>query len=88
MVNKRMDAVAVNEDPLFVANSRAIADFAASKKLPSVGFNQLAEVGGLIGYGPRVPEMFLRAAYFVDRSSRARIPATCQSSNRPSSSWF
>ena len=37
--------------------------------------DQYAEVGGLIRYGPSYPEMYRRAAYFVDRIFRGVNPA-------------
>jgi putative ABC transport system substrate-binding protein len=35
--------------------------------LPSIGNRELAEAGGLIGYGVDLPALFRRAAYLVDR---------------------
>jgi putative ABC transport system substrate-binding protein len=46
----------------------------SQKRLPSAGTTDLAEAGGLIGYGVNVPAMFRRAAYFVDRILKGATP--------------
>ena len=45
------DAIAVVEDGLFVANRRRIAELAIKNRLPSVGFREYCEAGGLAAYG-------------------------------------
>src|SRR5215813_5707998 len=55
------------DDAVFIANARTIADSIADNRLPSVGFVNFAQVGGLIGYGVDFPDLWYRAAYFVDR---------------------
>jgi putative ABC transport system substrate-binding protein len=47
----------------------------ANNRLPSVGFVNLAQVGGLIGYGVNFPDLWHRAAYFVDRILKGAKPA-------------
>ncbi len=74
MAKRRVDAVTINQDGMLNANSRAIADLAAKQRLPSAGFKEFAEAGGLIGYGVNRPEMFRRAAYFVDRILKGAKP--------------
>jgi putative tryptophan/tyrosine transport system substrate-binding protein len=75
IAKRRADAVVVLEDAMFVANARAIADLAAMQRLPSAGFNELAEAGGLIGYGVNFLEMYRRAAVFVDKVLKGAKPA-------------
>ena len=75
MAKKRVDAVAIVEDPMFLANAKGLADLAAKQRLPSIGFNEFAESGGLIGYGANLFELFRRAAYFVDRILKGAKPA-------------
>jgi putative tryptophan/tyrosine transport system substrate-binding protein len=67
MLKIRPDAVALTDDAVFIANARTIADTIADSRLPSVGFVNFAQVGGLIGYGVDFPDLWYRAAYFVDR---------------------
>jgi putative tryptophan/tyrosine transport system substrate-binding protein len=75
MANRGVDAVVILEDAVFVSNARAIADLAAKYRLPSAGFNEFAEAGGLIGYGVDFLEMYRRAAVFVDKILKGAKPA-------------
>jgi ABC-type uncharacterized transport system substrate-binding protein len=86
MANRGVDAVVILEDAVFVSNARAIADLAAKYRLPSAGFNEFAEAGGLIGYGVDFLEMYRRAAVFVDKILKG-VPnlLTFRSSKQPSS---
>ena len=70
----RVDVLWIHRDPMVVANAKAIAELAVKYRLPSTGFNGLAEAGGLIGYGESIVEMFRRAAYFVDRILKGAKP--------------
>jgi putative ABC transport system substrate-binding protein len=45
------------------------------KRLPSAGFKEFAEAGGLLGYGVDILGLFRRAAYFVDRILKGVPPA-------------
>ncbi len=74
MAKKRVDAVAVVEDPMFIANAKGLADLAAKQRFSSIGFNEFAEAGGLIGYGANYLEMWRRAAYFVDKILKGAKP--------------
>jgi putative ABC transport system substrate-binding protein len=75
MVRKRVDAVVIPEDAVFVKNARMIADLARRQRLPSAGFNELAEAGGLIGYGGDFLAMYRRAGLFVDKILKGAKPA-------------
>jgi ABC transporter substrate binding protein len=59
------DAIALTDDAVFIANARTISD-RADNRLPSVGFVNFAQVGGLIGYGVDFPDLWYRAAYSED----------------------
>jgi putative ABC transport system substrate-binding protein len=74
MVQSRVDALALTDDPMFLANLQAIADIAANKRLPSTGAKEFAQVGGLIGYGVDFVQTYYRAAYFVDRILKGAKP--------------
>jgi ABC-type uncharacterized transport system substrate-binding protein len=67
IIETRPDAIAVTDDAMFIANAGTIAKVIANNRLPSVGFVNFAQVGGLIGYGVNFPDLWHRAAYFVDR---------------------
>jgi putative tryptophan/tyrosine transport system substrate-binding protein len=56
---------------LFNFNRVQINALAQSVRLPTVaGFRQFAEAGGLISYGPNFPDLFRRAAEYVDKILR------------------
>ena len=74
MLQTGVDAVVMVDDGVFLANLRAIADLAANKRLPTTGAKELAEAGGLIGYGVDFVETYHHAAYFVDRILRGAKP--------------
>ena len=74
MATGSIDAVAITEQPLFVANAKIIASFALKQRLPSTGFNEFAEAGGLIAYGVNLLELYRRAAYFVDKILKGAKP--------------
>ena len=70
-----VDAAVILEDAVFVSNARAIAELATKQRLPSAGFDEFAEAGGLIGYGVDFLEMYRRAAVFVDKILKGAKPA-------------
>jgi putative ABC transport system substrate-binding protein len=74
MVQRRVDAVAILDDGLFLANARALADFAIKNRLPLIGSKEFVEAGGLIGYGVNLLELWRRAAYFVDKILKGTRP--------------
>jgi putative ABC transport system substrate-binding protein len=70
-LNGRADAVYVQSDPLFNFNRVEINTLAQSVRLPTVsGFRQFTEAGGLMSYGPNFPDLFRRAAEYVDKILR------------------
>jgi putative tryptophan/tyrosine transport system substrate-binding protein len=44
-------------------------------RLPSTGWPEFAQAGGLLGYGVVVSNLWYRAAYFVDRILKGANPA-------------
>lgn len=71
----RAEAVAVYEDPLFVAQAATLAALAERHRLPSVGFREYADAGGLLAYGVDFPDVWRRAAGFVDRIFKGAKPS-------------
>jgi putative ABC transport system substrate-binding protein len=74
MAKGRMDAVMVGEDPLINTNATVVAALALTHRLPSSGFTNLADAGGLIGYGADRAAVYGRSAYFVDRVFKGAKP--------------
>ena len=75
MSRERVDALAIVEDTIFVANWKRLADLATAQRLPSVGFTDFAAAGGLIGYGADPLVLYRRAAAFVDKILKGAKPA-------------
>jgi putative ABC transport system substrate-binding protein len=71
----RMDALYVCNDPLFIATAIRINTLAHGVRLPTMyGIRQLVEAGGLMSYGPNYPDLFRRAAEYVDKILRGAKP--------------
>jgi len=71
----RLDALLVLEEVRFIAGVRRIADIVTARRLPAIGFTELAVAGGLIGYGADFLALYRRAATFVDRILKGARPA-------------
>jgi ABC-type uncharacterized transport system substrate-binding protein len=63
-------------DPLTLRHREHIVRLAAQNRLPAVyGFSEFARAGGLVAYGPSVPDQARRAAVYVDRILKGAKPA-------------
>jgi len=72
----KADALYVTTDALFNANRIRINTFALSARLPTIyPFREHVEAGGLMSYGVNIPDLFRRAAGYVDRILRGAKPA-------------
>lgn len=71
----RVDAIAVIEDAFLVSSAKHIADLAFKSRVPTIGFEELVDSGGLIYYGVNQLELFRRAALFVDKILKGTKPA-------------
>ena len=74
MVKKRVGAVGVLDQPMFFTNAKAIADLAAKQRLPLIGSGEVAEAGGVIGYGANLLELYRRVGFFVDKILKGTKP--------------
>jgi putative ABC transport system substrate-binding protein len=74
MSKERVEAVAILEDAMIIGNAEAAASLAARHRIPSIGFTEVAEAGGLMAYGVNTPAMFRRAAVFVDKILKGANP--------------
>jgi putative ABC transport system substrate-binding protein len=74
MVRSQCEALVVYEDPLFVAEAKRLAALAERHRLPSVGFREFADAGGLLGFGVNFPDVWRHAASFVDRIFKGARP--------------
>jgi putative ABC transport system substrate-binding protein len=73
---RRPDGVITILDTLTSSYSKIIADWALQARLPTMfGYGAAAEAGGLMSYAPRFPDLYRRAAYYVDRILKGTTPA-------------
>jgi putative ABC transport system substrate-binding protein len=75
MVQTHLDAVGISDDGMLNANRGAIAALAAARRLLSIGNKELAQAGGLIGYGINYFATYRRAAVFVGKILKGTKPA-------------
>ena len=70
------DALLIQDSAMFSAHRQRLLDFAHTHRLPTVcSGRQYAEAGCLVAYSPNHPEMFRRAAVFVDKILKGATPA-------------
>jgi len=75
IASRRIHAFVATDDAMMIASAKTIADLATMYRLPSAGFKELTDAGGLLAYGPNRLGMYRRAAYFVDRIIKGEWPA-------------
>jgi ABC-type uncharacterized transport system substrate-binding protein len=72
----RADALYVATDPLVFSNRVQINTLARDLGLPTIyGSREYVEAGALMSYGPNFPDLFRRAADYVDKILRGTKPA-------------
>jgi putative tryptophan/tyrosine transport system substrate-binding protein len=72
----RAEALYVQLDLLTITNRIRISILTLGARLPSMhGSREDVEVGGLMSYGPNLPDLFRRAADYVDKILRGAKPA-------------
>jgi putative ABC transport system substrate-binding protein len=73
---KRAGVLFVWEDAVLLPHRTRILDLAARHRLPTTSqYREFAEAGGLLSYGPNLPDQFHRAAFYVDKILRGTKPA-------------
>jgi putative ABC transport system substrate-binding protein len=72
----RAEALYVSGDPLLIINQIRINTLALGARLPTMSiFRHYVAAGGLMSYGPNFPDLYRRAAEFVDKILRGAKPA-------------
>jgi putative ABC transport system substrate-binding protein len=65
---EQIDGVVILSSPLILERRSQIVDWAIKARLPSISlFTLFPSSGGLMAYGPSLPDMYRRAAMYVDR---------------------
>jgi len=75
MAREKTRAVIIVVEPFFNQQARQIAELAAKNRLATIAtFREYAEAGVLMSYGPNNPELFRRAATYVDKILKGAKP--------------
>src|SRR5262249_28930769 len=73
---ERVEALLVSPDVSFYSRRRQIAELAVRTRLPAIyGYRHHVEEGGLMSYGPDIPDQYRRAAIYVDKILKGSRPA-------------
>jgi ABC-type uncharacterized transport system substrate-binding protein len=76
MAKERVAALVVVPDSMFQLHRAQLGDLAARSRLPAAyGVREYAEAGGLMSYGPSLPDLWRRAATFVGKILKNAKPA-------------
>jgi putative ABC transport system substrate-binding protein len=76
MTRTRVGGLTVLTSIMFFSERRRLVDLAAKHRLPAVyPWREAADAGGLLAYGPNLPDLFRRAANYVDKILKGAKPA-------------
>ena len=76
MAREHASAFIVLPEPISFTNRKKIVDLAAKQRLPAMyPWNEFAESGGLIVYGPNRDDVWRRSATYVDKILKGANPA-------------
>ena len=71
----RPDALILLADRFLLAERTRIVEFAAKRRLPTMyPYREMVKAGGLMSYSPSYPDLFRRAATFVDKILKGAKP--------------
>jgi putative ABC transport system substrate-binding protein len=74
LIQRRSEAFIVVDDPMLRTQGAALAELAAKRRLPSIGDQEYVTDGGLFAYAVNRPEVWRRAAVFVDKILKGANP--------------
>src|SRR5262249_43366864 len=70
------EALLVLAGTLFYIERKRMVELATTSRLPAMfPYREVVEAGGLMSYGPSMPDMYRRVAYYVDRLLKGAKPA-------------
>jgi putative ABC transport system substrate-binding protein len=76
ILRERADALIVSRGPVITVHVRRIVAFAAEHWLPAIyAYREAVDAGGLVSYGPDLPDLWRRAATYADRILKGAQPA-------------
>jgi ABC-type uncharacterized transport system substrate-binding protein len=76
MIKEGAGALFVISSGMFLDESKRIADLAKKHRLPTIAtVKEYVDAGGLMNYGVNMPDLFRRAAIYVDKILKGAKPA-------------
>jgi putative ABC transport system substrate-binding protein len=76
MTRARAGALTVLGTSMFTSERRRLVNLAAKNRLPTMyPLREFVDAGGLMAYGPNLPDLFRRAATYVDKILKGAKPA-------------
>jgi len=76
ITKERANALLVAADVIFALHARRLADLAANHHVPAMyASSEHVAAGGLISYAPDIPDVFRRAATYVDKILKGAKPS-------------
>jgi putative ABC transport system substrate-binding protein len=76
MASDGVQALFISSGPLFLSHRREIVAMAARVRLPAIyGWREFPEAGGLVSYGPSLPDLYRQSAIMVDKILKGASPA-------------
>jgi putative ABC transport system substrate-binding protein len=76
IVESNPDALVLLADSVMLDRRAPIATFAVRQRLPSISpFREFAEAGGLISYGPSLPDIYRRGVGYINQILRGTNPS-------------
>jgi putative ABC transport system substrate-binding protein len=76
IVRGRAEALIVVQSTIFETSPYRIQQLATSNRIPAIyGLRTSADAGGLISYGPNVPDLYRYSAVYVDKILKGARPA-------------
>jgi putative ABC transport system substrate-binding protein len=75
-VAQRADALTVGNDSVVIASRRRVAELASKFRLPAIyATREFVDSGGLLSYAAHYPDLYRRAAVYVDKIFKGEKPA-------------
>jgi putative ABC transport system substrate-binding protein len=75
LARSQVEALVVTDDGTFIASAKRVAEIAIRNRLPSIGFQEYCEAGGLMAYGVDFPHIWRQSASLVDKVLKGAKPA-------------
>lgn len=75
VLKERAEALVVGPGQFLFTHQRRVVEFALQNRLPSIyAWKDPVSAGGLIAYGVNIPQVYRRAAYYVDKILKGTKP--------------